>query len=83
MCSTARMRSVEKKRSATMPTKNGEIIAASAVVLYARPTCSPENFSVSPSHVPAVTYHEPHTKYCRNIMIESFKRVPNGMESLS
>ena len=72
-----------KKRSATMPTKNGEIIAASAVVPNARPICSPENFSVSPSHVPIVTYHAPHTKYCRNIMIESFRRVPKGISPLS
>ena len=41
-CSTARIRSVARKRSATMPTKNGEIIAASAVVPEASPICSPE-----------------------------------------
>ena len=44
-----------------MPTKNGEIIAASAVVPYARPTSAPENRSVSPSQVPSVTYHAPQT----------------------
>src|SRR6478609_2470163 len=63
------------KRSATMPTKNGEIIAASAVVPAARPICSPEKCSVAPSHVPIVTYHAPHTKYCRNIIADSFRRV--------
>src|SRR4051812_25500819 len=69
------MRSVARKRSATMPTKNGEIIAASAVVPAARPICSPEKCSVAPSHVPIVTYHAPHTKYCRNIMVASFTRA--------
>src|SRR5947199_8083641 len=58
-----------------MPTKNGEIIAASAVVPAASPICSPEKCSVSPSHVPIVTYHAPHTKYCRNIIADSFTRV--------
>src|SRR5215831_1052486 len=62
-------------RSATMPTKNGEMIAATAVVPAASPICSPEKRSVSPSHVPMVTYHAPHTKYCRNIMVESFVRT--------
>ena len=62
-------------RSATMPTKNGEIIAASAVVPAARPICSPEKCSVSPSHVPIVTYQAPHTKYCRNIIADSFTRT--------
>src|SRR3954468_5899866 len=74
-CSAARIRSVARKRSATMPTKKGEIIAASAVVPAARPICSPEKCSVSPSHVPIVTYHAPHTKYCRNIIAESFTRT--------
>src|SRR5438874_10148192 len=69
------MRSVAMNRSATMPTKNGEMIAATAVVPAARPICSPENFSVSPSHVPIVTYHAPHTKYCRNIIADSFRRM--------
>src|SRR4249920_3186807 len=69
------MRSVAMKRSATMPTKNGEIIAASAVVPAARPICSPEKCSVSPSHVPIVTYHAPQTKYCRNIIADSFTRT--------
>ena len=50
-----------------MPTKNGEIIAASAVVPDARPICSPEKPSVWPSHVPIVTDQAPQTKYCRNI----------------
>jgi hypothetical protein len=46
MCSAARMRSVAKNRSATIPVKNGEIMAASAVVPKARPICSPEKCSV-------------------------------------
>ena len=60
-----------------MPTKNGEIIAASAVVPAARPICSPEKCSVSPSQVPIVTYHAPQTKYCRNIIADSFTRTVN------
>src|SRR5262249_40708032 len=62
-------------RSATMPTKNGEMIAATAVVPAARPICSPEKCSVEPSHVPMVTYHAPQTKYCRNISVDSLDRV--------
>ena len=61
--SAARMRSVAKKRSATIPMKNGEIIAASAVVPTASPICSPEKWSVWFSQVPIVTYHDPQTKY--------------------
>ena len=62
-CSAHSSRSVAKKRSATMPTKNGEMIAASAVVPEARPICSPEKPSVCPSHVPSVTDQAPQTKY--------------------
>src|SRR5262245_9122361 len=80
MCSAARMRSVAMKRSATIPTKNGEIIAASAVVPAASPICSPEKCRVCPSHVPIVTYHAPQTKYCRNIIADSFKRTCVGIQ---
>ena len=66
-----------------MPTKNGEIIAASAVVPAARPICSPEKCSVCPSHVPIVTYHAPQTKYCRNIIADSFTRTLEGHEGSS
>src|SRR5262249_18856119 len=75
MCSVARIRSVAKNRSAIMPTKNGETIAATAVVPYASPICSPEKCNVGASHDPMVTDQAPHTKYCRNIMIESSDRV--------
>src|SRR5438093_9657958 len=74
-CRPARIRSVAKNRSATMPTKNGETIAANAVVPYANPICSPEKCRVSASHVPIVTDHAPQTKYWRNIMTESFRRT--------
>src|ERR1051326_5447079 len=75
MCSAAKIRSVAKNRSANIPTKNGETIAATAVVPYARPICTPVKCSVSASHVPMVTDHAPHTKYWRNIIVESRKRV--------
>ena len=75
MCRNASTRSVAKKRSATMPTKNGETIAASAVVPDATPTCCPENFRVSPRNVPNVTYHTPQMKNWRNIRADSFTRV--------
>src|SRR3954471_9175129 len=75
MCSAERMRSVARNRSATMPMKNGEIIAARAVVPAASPICSPEKCSVCPSQVPMVTYHAPHTKYWRNIRTDSLTRV--------
>src|SRR5471030_1230656 len=80
-CSAARIRSVAMKRSAIMPTKNGEIIAASAVVPAASPICSPEKCSVEPSHVPIVTYHAPHTKYCRNIIADSLTRTDRVMDA--
>src|SRR5436309_2564730 len=69
------MRSVARNRSATMPTKNGDIIAPTAVLPAASPICSPEKCSVSPSQVPIVTYHAPQTKYWRNISDESFSRT--------
>jgi len=37
-----------KKRSAIIPTKNGEMSAAMAVAPYAYPICVPVNFSVVP-----------------------------------
>src|SRR4051812_20070678 len=82
-CSAARMRSVAMNRSATMPTKNGEIIAASAVVPAASPICSPEKCSVAPSHVPMVTYHAPQTKYWRNIIADSLIRVAEFNRNLA
>src|SRR5215467_1109296 len=75
MCRVARIRSVAKNRSAIIPTKNGETIAATAVVPYASPICSPEKCNVWASHVPMVTDQAPHTKYCRNIIVESRRRV--------
>ena len=71
-----------KNRSATSPTKNGETIAAIAVVLYARPLCCPENWSVFSRYVPMVTYQAPQTKYWRNIITESFKRVGRWHRSI-
>src|ERR671912_728217 len=73
------MRSVAKNRSATSPTKNGDTIAASAVVLYARPLSWPENWSVLSRYVPMVTYQAPQTKYWRNIITDSFNRVAVGI----
>src|ERR1051325_3246086 len=73
--STASRRSVAKKRSAIMPTKKGEIIAANAVVPYAKPTSSPEKWSVAESQVPIVTDQAPQTKYWRNIIAESLSRT--------
>src|SRR5438128_5812321 len=81
--STARIRSVAINRSAIMPTKNGELIAPTAVVPNASPICSPEKCSVPPSHVPIVTYHAPHTKYCRNISADSFSRTVEFMTALA
>ena len=82
-CRPARIRSVAKNRSATMPTKNGETIAANAVVPYANPICSPEKCKVSASHVPMVTDHAPQTKYWRNIMAESFSRMSFRMGKIN
>src|SRR5688572_26312667 len=69
------IRCVGKKRSAIIPTKKGDTIAAIAVVPYARPTCVPSNLRVVPRYVPIVTYQEPQTKYWRNIIIESRMRA--------
>ena len=54
-----------------MPTKNGDTIAASAVVPYAAPLSVPEKFSVFNRYVPIVTYHAPQMKNSRNIITES------------
>ena len=62
-----------------MPTKNGDTIAARAVVLYARPLCCPENCRVFSRYVPIVTYQAPQTKYWRNIITDSFRRVVEFM----
>ena len=64
-----------KKRSATMPTKNGDTIAASAVVPYAAPLSVPEKLSVFSRYVPIVTYHAPQMKNSRNIITESLSRM--------
>src|SRR5690242_5411833 len=66
---TQSTRSVEKKRSAIKPTKNGEIMDASAVVPNTAPACVPENFSVIVKYVPMVTYQQPQTTKFRNIMM--------------
>src|SRR5690554_1125050 len=58
-----------------MPTKNGEIIAAIAVLPYASPICPPSNRSPWPRYVPIVTNHAPQTKYWRNIMADSLTRM--------
>ena len=60
-CSAARIFSVAKNRSAMSPTKNGEIMLASAVVPKTAPVSVPENFSVAVRYVPIVTYHAPQT----------------------
>ena len=58
-CSPASIRSVATNRSAIMPTMNGEIMAAIAGIMYARPTSFPFAFSTVPRKVPSVTSHEP------------------------
>ncbi len=75
MCSSASSFSLEKNRSATMPMKNGDAIAAIAVAPYALPICASVKCSVLPRYVPIVTYHAPQTKYCRNIIADSFTRT--------
>src|SRR5438270_609130 len=54
-CSTANTLSVEKKRSATRPTKNGEIRHASANVPKIAPAWSPENLRVLVRYAVMVT----------------------------
>jgi hypothetical protein len=77
-CSSARSRSAAKKRSATMPTKNGVIIAATAVLPYARPIWVPSNPRVVPRYVPRVTNQAPQMKYWRNIIPRSLDRMLTG-----
>src|SRR5690242_2093513 len=88
MCSTNSSRSVEKNRSAIMPTKNGAIMAAIAAVPNAAPMKLsekirvPSEFWAEERYVLSVTNHAPHTKYCRNIITErrvrtSIDWVPN------
>src|SRR5688572_16013657 len=57
------------------PTKNGEIIAATAVLPYARPICVASNRSVCPRYVPRVANHAPQMKYWRNIIAETRTRT--------
>src|SRR5207245_574638 len=58
-CRTASSFSVAKKRSAKTPMKNGDTMAAMAVVAYAQPICGPLKCSVAPMYVPMVTNHAP------------------------
>ena len=57
-CSAASIFSVAKKRSAIIPTKNGEIMLASAVVPKIAPVSVPEKCRVAVRYVPMVTYHD-------------------------
>ena len=59
--STAITFSVAKRRSATSPTKNGEISDARAVVPNMAPVWVPEKCSVLVRYVLMVTYHAPQT----------------------
>src|SRR4051812_44953383 len=83
ICRTNSSRSVEKNRSATMPTKNGAIIAAIAAVPNAAPMKLsekirvPSGFWAEERYVLSVTNHPPHTKYCRNIITD--RRVRTSM----
>ncbi len=55
--------------------KNGDTIAAIAVVMYAAPTCGPLKCSVLPRYVPIVTNQAPQMKYWRNISAERRART--------
>ncbi len=59
---------VGKKRSAIHPARKGDTIAPTAVVPATRPISAPEKRSVSPSHVPSVTYQALQMKYSKNII---------------
>ena len=48
MCRIASSFSLEKKRSATMPMKNGDTIAAIAIAPYAAPICGSVKCRVCP-----------------------------------
>src|SRR5918993_2775023 len=76
------MRWAAKKRSATIPIKNGEIIVAIAKALYAAPICTPEDFKNSDMYVLIVTYQDPHIKYSKSIITESLVKVAGFILSL-
>src|SRR6185369_10292212 len=61
-------RSVEKNRSATRPTKNGETMAATETVPKTAPASVPLKCRVWVRYVLSVTYHEPQMAYCKNII---------------
>src|SRR3982751_1545476 len=63
------------------PTKNGEIMDASAVVPNTAPACVPEKCSVAVRYVPIVTYQQPQTAKLRNIMVQSRILTEPGMVS--
>ena len=71
MCSAAMSFSLENSRSATMPMKKGDTIAAIAIAAYEAATSLPLKCSVVPTYVPIVTNHTPQTKNWRNIITES------------
>src|SRR5215207_7190300 len=73
--STASKRCVAKNRSAIMPTKNGDMMAAIAGAAYTHPISVPENLSVCPMSVPMVTSQDPYTKYWMNISTDNRVRI--------
>ena len=79
-CSAARMRS-RGQEAIARPCRR-----RTATPSRRRPSCRtrarsarPEKPSVCPSHVPIVTDHAPHTKYCRNISVASRTQTPGAI----
>src|SRR6185436_19296447 len=73
-------RSVAKNRSATRPTKKGDISEATETVENTRPACVPVKCSVCVRYVVMVTYHAPQMTYWMNIMIARrvFRKLMSG-----
>src|SRR5436853_4446199 len=81
-CNTPMMLCAEKNLSATIPTKNGEMIVAMASAPYAAPIWVPFAPRYVPMYVPSVTYHDPQMKYSRSIIVESCARTVDLIEEL-
>ena len=58
------------------------LVPASAVVPYARPFCGSLKPAVFVKYGPIVTYHDPQTKYWRNIRSESWMRTVGDIVSI-
>ena len=78
-CRAQSILSVAKKRSATIPTKNGETMQASGPTAYVQPR-SPPVKPILTRYRGAPTYQAPQTKNCKNIIAPRRAEVPASID---